>query len=113
MPKTTGRLTTRVLDIHSGRPAALGEGATALVASAVTNADGRTDAPLLDGAPLRVGRYELRFHVGDYFAKQNVKLSDPPFFDVVPVRFSVADPEGHCHVPLLVTPWNYATYRGS
>jgi 2-oxo-4-hydroxy-4-carboxy-5-ureidoimidazoline decarboxylase len=121
MLKTTGRLTTHVLDTQSGRPAAgvkvelveLGDSATALVASAVTNADGRTDAPLLDGAPLRIGRYELRFHVGDYFAKQNLKLPDPPFLDIVPVRFSIADPEGHYHVPLLLTPWSYATYRGS
>lgn len=121
MPKTAGRLTTHVFDTHSGRPAAgvkielveIGESAIALVASTVTNADGRTDAPLLDGAPLRVGRYELRFHVGEYFARRNVPLADPPFLDVVPVRFSVADPEGHYHVPLLVTPWSYATYRGS
>jgi 2-oxo-4-hydroxy-4-carboxy-5-ureidoimidazoline decarboxylase len=121
MPKTEGRLTTHVLDTHSGRPAAgvavelyeIGASATSLLAKAVTNADGRTDQPLLAGGPLRVGRYELRFHVGAYFSKRNVGLPDPPFLDVVPVRFSVAEPEGRYHVPLLVTPWSYATYRGS
>jgi 2-oxo-4-hydroxy-4-carboxy-5-ureidoimidazoline decarboxylase len=121
MPKTEGRLTTHVLDTHSGRPAAgvavelyeIGASATSLLAKAVTNADGRTGQPLLADAPLRVGCYELRFHVGAYFSKRNVGLPDPPFLDVVPVRFSVAEPEGRYHVPLLVTPWSYATYRGS
>ena len=121
MPKTEGRLTTHVLDTHAGGPAAgvrielyeFGASASALLAEAVTNADGRTDAPLLSGAPLRVGRYELRFHVGDYFAKRNIALPKPAFLDVVPVRFSIAEAEGHYHVPLLVTPWSYATYRGS
>ena len=60
-----------------------------------------------------IGNYELRFKVADYFASKNVPLSDPPFLDSIPLRFSVADPEGHLHVPLLVTPWSYATYRGS
>ncbi len=121
MPKTEGRLTTHVLDTHSGRPAAgvaielheIGASASALIAKAITNADGRTDQPLLAGGPLRVGRYELRFHVGDYFAGRKLGLPAPPFLDVVPVRFSVAEPEGHYHVPLLVSPWSYATYRGS
>lgn len=121
MPKTEGRLTTHVLDTHAGRPAAglrvelyeIGASASSLLAEAVTDKDGRTDAPLLSGAPLRIGRYELRFHVGDYFAKRNIALPEPAFLDVVPVRFSVAEPEGHYHVPLLVTPWSYATYRGS
>jgi 2-oxo-4-hydroxy-4-carboxy-5-ureidoimidazoline decarboxylase len=121
MPKTDGSLTTHVLDTQAGRPAAgvkielyeLGAGPEALIASTVTNADGRTDKPLLAGAPLRVGRYELRFHVGDYFAKRNPGLPKPAFLDVVPVRFSIAEPEAHYHVPLLVTPWSYATYRGS
>ncbi|MCC6948567.1 MAG: 2-oxo-4-hydroxy-4-carboxy-5-ureidoimidazoline decarboxylase [Bradyrhizobiaceae bacterium] len=121
MPKTDGRLSTHVLDAHAGRPAEgvkielyeIGGSATALLTEAVTNADGRTDAPLLSGTPLRAGRYELRFHVGTYFAKRNLALPEPAFLDVVPVRFAIAEPEGHYHVPLLVTPWSYSTYRGS
>jgi len=121
MPKTDGRLSTHVLDTHAGRPAEgvkielyeIGASATALLTDAVTNADGRTDAPLLSGAPLRVGRYELRFHVGAYFAKRNLALPEPAFLDIVPIRFAIAEPEGHYHVPLLVTPWSYSTYRGS
>ena len=69
--------------------------------------------PLMGGGPLRVGTYELQFHVGDYFASRQVALADPPFLDIVPIRFSIAEPEGHYHVPLLVTPWSYSTYRGS
>ncbi len=121
MAKTDGRLSTHVLDTHSGRPAAgvrielyeIGASATALLTEAVTNADGRTDAPLLSGAPLRIGRYELRFHIGDYFARSGVSLPKPAFLDIIPIRFGIAEPEGHYHVPLLVTPWNYSTYRGS
>ena len=60
-----------------------------------------------------IGRYELMFSVGDYFAARQVPMSDPPFLDQIPLRFSVSDPEGHLHVPLLVTPWSYATYRGA
>jgi len=121
MAKTDGRLTTHVLDVHAGAPAAgvkvelheIGASATSLLAEAVTNADGRTDAPLLSGAPLRAGTYELRFHIGAYFAKRNVSLAKPAFLDVVPIRFGIAEPEGHYHVPLLATPWSYSTYRGS
>jgi 2-oxo-4-hydroxy-4-carboxy-5-ureidoimidazoline decarboxylase len=120
-PKTDGRLSTHVLDTVAGRPAAgvrmelheVGAGAEALVTEAVTNADGRTDGPLLAGAPLRIGRYRLDFHVGAYFAAQGVATADPPFLDVVPIRFAIAEPEGHYHVPLLVSPWSYSTYRGS
>jgi 2-oxo-4-hydroxy-4-carboxy-5-ureidoimidazoline decarboxylase len=117
-----GRLSTHVLDTHSGRPAqgvwlALRELSDhddpRLVARVCTNADGRTDAPLIHGRPAPIGRYELLFAVGDYFADLGTPLPDPPFLDVVPVRFSVAEPEGHYHVPLLVTPWSYTTYRGS
>jgi len=82
-------------------------------ARATTNRDGRTDAPLIGGRPLPIGRYELRFHLADYFAGLGTRQGDPPFLDVVPVRFAVAEPEGQYHVPLLVTPWSYATYRGS
>ena len=117
-----GRLSTHVLDTHSGRPAAgisveltelsdLGE--ARVVARAITNSDGRTDQPLIGGRPVPIGRYELAFHVGAYFADRGAPLSDPPFLDRIPVHFSVSDPEGHLHVPLLVTPWSYATYRGS
>lgn len=117
-----GRLSTHVLDTHSGRPAAgisleLTElsdlGQSRVVARAVTNSDGRTDQPLIGGRPVPIGRYELTFHVGAYFADRGVPLSDPPFLDRIPLQFAVSDPEGHLHVPLLVTPWSYATYRGS
>lgn len=117
-----GRLSTHVLDTHSGKPAAgisveLVElsalGASRVVTRKVTNSDGRTDQPLIGGRPVPIGRYELRFSVGDYFAERGVPLSDPPFLDEIPLRFSVSDPEGHLHVPLLVTPLSYATYRGS
>ena len=102
-------LTTHVLDVSRGRPAAgvaieLLRGGE-LVASAVTNADGRTDGPLLE--QLEAGEYELRFAVGDYFG------GGPGFLDVVPVRFGVSEPEAHHHVPLLVAPGGYSTYRGS
>jgi 2-oxo-4-hydroxy-4-carboxy-5-ureidoimidazoline decarboxylase len=117
-----GRLSTHVLDTQAGRPVAglaieLRErstrGAGRLVGSAVTNEDGRTDAPLIADRPVPIGRYELTFAVGDYFARRGVDLADPPFLDIVPVRFAIADPEGRYHIPLLVTPWSYSTYRGS
>ena len=117
-----GRLSTHVLDTHSGKPAAgiavelielAGLGTSRLVTRALTNADGRTDQPLIGGRPVPAGTYELLFSVGDYFARRGVPLSDPPFLDRIPLRFSVSEPEGHLHVPLLVTPWSYATYRGS
>ncbi len=112
MPATAGRLSTHVLDTACGRPAAgvpvtlheIGGSGTAEIVSVVTNQDGRTDAPLIAGEPLRIGTYELRFHVGAYFAGQS---SDPAFLDIVPVRFSIAEPEAHYHVPLLVSPWSY------
>ena len=117
-----GRLSTHVLDTHSGRPAAgiavqlteLSElGEARVVTRAITNSDGRTDQPLIGGRPVPIGRYELTFQVGAYFSDRGVPLSDPPFLDRIPLHFSVSDPEGHLHVPLLVTPWSYATYRGS
>jgi 2-oxo-4-hydroxy-4-carboxy-5-ureidoimidazoline decarboxylase len=117
-----GRLSTHVLDTHSGKPAAgiavelieLSDlGNSRVVTRATTNADGRTDAPLIGGRPVPIGRYELTFSVGRYFAERQVPMSNPPFLDQIPLRFSVSDPEGHLHVPLLVTPWSYATYRGS
>ncbi len=120
-PKTEGRLSTHVLDNVSGKPAQgvaislyeIGESARSLLAEGITNADGRTDAPLIGGGPLRIGTYELQFHVASYFKSNATAQSDPAFLDVVPIRFSIAEPEGHYHVPLLVTPWSYSTYRGS
>src|SRR5277367_6185623 len=120
--KVHGRLSTHVLDTHSGRPAAgiavelteLSElGISRVVTRTITNADGRTDQPLIGGQPVPIGCYELTFKVGKYFAERGVAMSDPPFLDQIPLRFSVSDPERHLHVPLLVTPWSYATYRGS
>lgn len=120
--KVHGRLSTHVLDTHGGRPAEGIEvelvelsrlGANRVIARTRTNHDGRTDVPLIGGRPVPVGRYELTFKVGAYFAARGVPLSDPPFLDEIPLRFSVYEPEGHLHVPLLVTPWSYGTYRGS
>lgn len=117
-----GRLSTHVLDTHSGRPAngvALElwelsrDGTERLVVSATTNKDGRTDAPLIGGRPVPRGTYELRFFIGAYFRGRDVPLTDPPFLDVVPIRFGVAEPEGHYHVPISASPWAYGTYRGS
>lgn len=117
-----GRLSTHVLDTQAGRPAAgvtiellelSANGEQRMIARATTNRDGRTDEPLIGGRPLPIGRYELRFHVGEYFAGVGAREDEPPFLDVVPVRFAVAEAEGHYHVPLLVTPWSYCTYRGS
>jgi 5-hydroxyisourate hydrolase len=84
----------------------------ALVETA-TNADGRVDQPLLTGAFFKSGRYRLEFHVAAYFRSQGVSLPDPPFLDVVTIDFGVADPGQHHHVPLLVSPFGYSTYRGS
>ena len=117
-----GRLTTHVLDTAAGRPGAgmevelarLGPGdAREVLATVTTNADGRTDAPLLEGEALSTGVYELVFAVGPYFAERAEGRADPPFLDRVPLRFGVADPAAHYHVPLIATPWSYSTYRGS
>ncbi len=121
LPKTDGRLSTHVLDTHVGKPAPgvrirlfeVGASARGLIAEAVTNADGRTDRPLIGGEPLRCGTYEIEFSIGDYFRAKGVPAATPAFLDVVPIRFGVAEPEGHYHVPLLATPWSYSTYRGS
>jgi 5-hydroxyisourate hydrolase len=107
-----GRLTTHVLDTTSGKPAAgvavrLYRGGL-LIASAVTNDDGRCDAPLLEGHSLVSGVYDLVFAIGDYFA-----LPAPRFLDEVVLRFTVGDATQHYHVPLIATPWSYTTYRGS
>lgn len=114
-------LTTHVLDTVRGGPAAgvrvrlfkvSGE-VRELLKETVTNADGRTDGPLIPGDALQAGEFELLFHVAEYFQGQGVKLPDPPFLSVVPIRFGIADTSGHYHVPLLASPWAYSTYRGS
>jgi 5-hydroxyisourate hydrolase len=115
------RLTTHVLDTARGAPASgvaidlhvLGEGTRRLIASAVTDGDGRTTPPLLSGDRLTIGIYELTFHAAAYFARIGVALSDPPFFGDVVIRVGIADAAGHYHVPLLLSPYGYSTYRGS
>ena len=115
-----GKLTTHVLDTTGGRPAAgMRVDFAAVEADGVrairtlrTNAEGRTDAPLLAGDEMRAGRFELVFHVADYYRTQGRELADPPFLDVIPVHFRIAD-DAHYHVPLLVSPFGYSTYRGS
>jgi 5-hydroxyisourate hydrolase len=116
-----GGLTTHVLDTARGRPASgltvelwrLGahEGERRLLKTVRTNADGRTDEPLLASSEVVAGTYELVFVVGEYFAAETG--STIPFLDRVPVRFGIADPSAHYHVPLLASPWSYSTYRGS
>lgn len=116
-----GSLTTHVLDLARGCPAAdvrielwrldISGGRECLI-TIRTNADGRTDTPLLAGADFTAGGYELLFDVGEYFTRQGT-TTGRPFLGQVPVRFYVADSESHYHVPLLVTPWGYSTYRGS
>ena len=116
-----GRLTTHVLDTMQGRPAAgmtavlyrIDAAGTHVLKSLHLNADGRADAPLLEGDSLVAGRYRLVFSVAPYFARAGVLLPNPPFLDEVPVDFGIADVHAHYHVPLLVSPWAYSTYRGS
>ena len=117
-----GRLTTQVLDISRGGPAVgmlidlFRVGARPNerqhLKTVETNEAGATDAPLLEGEAFAAGAYEMLFHVGRYFRATEAALSAPPFLDVVPVRFGVAEPDESCHVPLLVGPFAYATYRG-
>ncbi|MFC3071762.1 hydroxyisourate hydrolase [Shinella pollutisoli] len=114
-----GRLTTHVLDTARGRPARglrielfriEGEAARPIT-TVTTNDDGRCDAPLLSGAEMERGVYELRFHAGDYLGRG--EGDGPLFLDVIPLRFGIADPRAHYHVPLLLSPYSYSTYRGS
>jgi 5-hydroxyisourate hydrolase len=116
-----GRLSTHVLDTVNGKPARgvsielfriEGDQRRSIVRTA-TNADGRTDAPLMIGDAFQAGSYELVFEVGAYFRLLGTPTADPPFLDIVPIRFTIAEPDGHYHVPLLVSPWSYSTYRGS
>lgn len=116
-----GYLTTHVLDTAEGRPGQgiridvfrlEGENRTRLK-EVVTNEDGRCDAPLLEGEEFTIGEYELLFHAGDYLRARGVGADEPRFLDVIPLRFGVADAEQHYHVPLLLSPYGYSTYRGS
>jgi 5-hydroxyisourate hydrolase len=115
------RLSTHVLDTSRGTPAqglvidlhALRNGERRHLKTVATNQDGRTDDPLLSGERIEPGVYELTFHAGDYFRRAGVEIADPPFLDEVVVRFGIADSAGNYHVPLLLAPYGYSTYRGS
>ena len=114
-----GRLTTHVLDTAHGCPGSgiavrlYADDSAKPVVEARTNADGRCDAPLLSGAEMKPGRYVLEFEAGAYFRGLGVRLSEPPFLDVVRIAFGISDADAHYHVPLLVSPYGYSTYRGS
>ncbi|MFK7870044.1 MAG: hydroxyisourate hydrolase [Roseobacter sp.] len=116
-----GYLTTHVLDTATGRPAAgieialfrVNGNSHSKIATAVTNDDGRTDAPLLDTKAFKVGEYELVFMVGPYLDAQGVAAEAPRFLSTIPIRFGISDPDSHYHVPLLLSPFGYSTYRGS
>jgi 5-hydroxyisourate hydrolase len=116
-----GRLTTHVLDTSAGRPAGALEVVLYRVIGktrqelkrTVTNADGRCDEPLLAGRKMASGRYEIVFHAGRYFREAGAKLPEPAFLDEVPIRFGISDASAHYHVPLLISPYGYSTYRGS
>ena len=119
VPKAPGDISTIVMDAVSGEAArgmvvelyrTSGDKAGKVV-RVLTGEDGRAD--LIASGPLPLGSYELRFQLADYFNKQRVAVGDPPFLDFVPIRFSVTEPAGHYHVPLICTPWGYSTYRGS
>lgn len=115
-----GRLTTHVLDTASGKPAAglsislfsLEGEARTLLKTVTTNADGRCDEPLMQGEAFRIGEYELVFAAGDYLRASGTALPEPAFIDRVPIRFGMAE-QAHYHVPLLLSPYGYSTYRGS
>ncbi len=112
-----GKLTTHVLDTAKGCPARgvridIFRGGSQL-GSVVTNADGRVDAPILEGEALVSGLYELRFYAGDYLRKTTSGLKEPLFLDIIPIHFGIADASQHYHVPLLLSPFSYSTYRGS
>ncbi|MBU9713910.1 hydroxyisourate hydrolase [Evansella tamaricis] len=118
-----GRLTTHVLDTSIGRPAenmvielwkyrSISQ-THVKVLECETNKDGRVDHPLLDGEKMKIGQYELLFHVADYFESRGVLQDELPFLNVVPVRFTISDRSAHYHVPLLIAPGGYSTYRGS
>jgi len=115
-------LTTHILDLMSGKPAAkvkvelfyqISSGEKQLIATRITNHDGRLDEPFLEHGALKKGIYIFVFYIGDYFRRKAVDLPEPSFLEEVVVQFGVADPSLHYHVPLLVSPWGYQVYRGS
>ncbi len=116
-----GKLSTHVLDTANGCPAdgmeidffQIVDGQSVLVKQVRTNSDGRTDELLLGADEMAVGEYELRFHTADYFTRMGSKTASPPFLNIIPVRFAIFDAGEGYHVPLLVSPWSYSTYRGS
>lgn len=116
-----GQLTTHVLDTANGLPAngikielrAIGETDAQVIAAVTTNDDGRCDGPLLKGDAFVPGIYELRFYAAAYFRDRGTELPEPAFLDVIPIRFGIADADEHYHVPLLISPYAYSTYRGS
>lgn len=114
-----GFLTTHILDTAQGKPGAdipvelYRADSASLLVQARTNSDGRCDQPLLQEADFQIGIYELVFHVGDYFSRSGIELPEPPFLDRIALRFGIAHADQHYHVPLLVSPWSYSTYRGS
>ncbi len=116
-----GFVTTHVLDTSNGKPASgllielwdRSSDTLRHISSDTTNSDGRLDKPIISEADMQSGTYELRFHVGDYFASNGIDLPSPRFLDIVPIIFGIADEEAHYHVPLLVSPYGYSTYRGS
>lgn len=121
MPETQGYLTTHVLDTARGVPAeglhvvlyAVDGAMKTVVAAKHTNADGRTDGPILPAEAFKTGQYELVFHAGDYLRETGQAGEEPLFLDQIPIRFGMNDAETHYHVPLLLSPYGYATYRGS
>lgn len=121
MAGSEGYVTTHVLDAARGCPAEgltidlyrIAGDARTLVRTVTTNDDGRTDAPVIPKGEAERGTYELVFHAGDYLDRAGVPSESPRFLDVIPIRFGVADTEAHYHVPLLLSPYSYSTYRGS
>lgn len=117
-----GKLTTHILDTANGCPAAgvqiqlyryASDGSCSLIKTMTTNHDGRCDQALLIDAELELGIWELVFQMGAYFWSKGNRVTEPPFLDLIPVRFTVTDPHAHYHIPLLASPWSYSTYRGS
>ena len=117
----TNQLTTHILDSARGLPAGgvlveahiVRGNERSSVGSATTNSQGRTDRPLVDGDRLERGVYELTFHIGDYFRRAGLPIADPPFLDRVVIRVGIADPAAGYHIPLLISPYGYTTYRGT
>lgn len=116
-----GKLSTHVLDVTQGKPGAgvklelyeVRDDGMVLLRTMITNQDGRCDTPLLQGEEMRAGQYELVFFAGDYFAAHGIALPQPRFLDRVKIGFGIADPAQSYHVPLIVSPWSFSTYRGS